>query len=178
MTESPRSAALGGVLYGVMAGALFLLAQVFAAMFVGESPWAPIQPFSSVVLGESAVGVRTSPQSVVVGFIVHFALSALYGAIYCAANARRSSKIRTGYVRQSALGLLYGAALWLINLELIARFFYPWLLESSQLIQLGLHAVTFGLPLALFYAGAQRREQPSAGRTIGPTAGGGYGTPW
>lgn len=160
--ESPRSAALGGILYGAMAGAILLLGQVFGAMLTGDSPWAPLQPFASVVLGESTIGVPATTELVVLGFTIHFILSALYGALYCAANTRLPAKLQTLYGAQAALGLLFGAALWLINLQLITRIFYPLLLRSSQPTQLLLHAVTFGLPLALFYAGQRRREVPAA----------------
>ena len=90
---------------------------------------------------------------------VHLALSALLGLIYGLVNARLSPETETRWARQAGLGLLFGALVWLVNFQVVARLLYPWFLTTPQSVQLLLHALFFGLPLGLMYAAAERRVQ-------------------
>jgi hypothetical protein len=79
--------------------------------------------------------------------------------VYGAINGTFSPATETSYIRQAGLGLLFGVILWFVKFQIIARIAYPWFLTRPQLPQLLMHAVFFGLPLALMYAAAERRVQ-------------------
>ena len=87
-------------------------------------------------------------------------LSAAFGLIYCLITARTSETTKRSWGTQAGIGALYGMALWLVNFQIVARIAYPWFLDAPQTAQAMLHALFFGLPLGLAYAGAGRRLRP------------------
>lgn len=158
-----------GMGYGLIAGLVFGTVEIIGSAAMGNPALMPVRTFASVLLGREAFSeVVWIGWAVAVGLGVHFALSALFGLIYGAIESRMSREGRTSWGRQSAVGLLFGAAIWLVNFQIIARLFYPWFLEAPQFLQLALHAVTFGLPLALMFASAER-YQPKTKRPAGTT---------
>jgi hypothetical protein len=158
--ESVR-AAKEGLGFGLIAGLIFAMMQGTVAVLAGGTAVTPLRMFASVMLGEGAMGAAPIATVLVAGGLAHFILSGLFGVAYGLANSTFSRPTQTGWSEQLGLGLLFGAALWVVNFELVARALYPWLLARSQPAQLLLHAVCFGLPLALMMAGAERRaEQP------------------
>jgi hypothetical protein len=146
-----------GALYGVLAGAIFLGVELIAAALMGNPVLMPIRMFASLLLGQSAMQAAPLGMVLGLGLPVHFALSALFGFIYGALNGLLGVEGRGSYARQAALGLLFGVALWFIDFQVIARFIYPWFLNAPQFMQMMLHAVAFGLPLALLFAASARR---------------------
>lgn len=140
-----------------MAGFPFMTMQVAVSALEGRPPWAPLQPFSAVMLGTGPLTTKAQLIAMVGGFILHFTLSALFGAVYTLLNAARPLEERTRWGRQLLLGMGYGVALWAINLQVVARLFFPTFLQSSQLAQVMIHALFFGLPLAAMYCGSERR---------------------
>lgn len=156
MKESTRRGIKEGVGFGLVAGAIFAIMEMIGAALMGDPPLMPVRMFASTVLGEQALTETPLGTAVVVGIVAHFALSAIYGLIYGAINGTFSAATETSYGRQAGLGLLFGAALWLINFQIIARILYPWFLMTPQFLQMAMHAVFFGLPLGLMYAAAER----------------------
>lgn len=149
-----------GVLYGFVAGLVFGVVEIIGSAAMGNPALMPVRMFASVLLGREAFSeVVWLGWVVAVGLVVHFALSALLGLIYGAIESRMSVEGRTSWGRQSAVGLLFGAAVWLVNFQIIARLFYPWFLEVPQFMQLAMHAVTFGLPLGLMFAAAEHYQR-------------------
>lgn len=160
MKETTKRGAREGIVFGLVAGLILGVAEIIAASAAGLRPLLPLRMASSIFIGQEALTTTTTlATAVIVGIIVHFVLSALFGAIYGLVNATFTPKTETDYARQTGLGLLFGAALWLVNFQIIARGAYPWFLETSQWLQLLMHAVFFGLPVALMYALAERRVQ-------------------
>lgn len=161
MKETTKRGAREGIAFGFIAGLILLVAEVIAAAAAtGVAPQAPLRMASSIVLGQEALTTSTTlATAVIVGLIVHAVLSMAFGALYGVINAMFSTETETNYARQSGLGLAFGAALWLVNFQIIARVGYPWFLDTSQWLQLLMHAAFFGLPLALMYALAERRVQ-------------------
>lgn len=156
-----------GIAYGLIAGLVFGMVELIASAAMGGPVLMPVRMFSSVLLGQEAFSeVVWLGWVVAVGLGVHFALSALLGLLYGALQSRMSVEGRTSWGRQSAVGLLFGAAIWLVNFQIIARLFYPWFLEAPQFLQLTLHAVAFGWPLGLMFAAAERYQR----RTRQPVA--------
>jgi hypothetical protein len=157
-----RRALTEGVAHGLIAGAGFLVVQIILALATGNPALMPLRYAASVLVGIPALSQTSLGVAVVLGLIVHFALSALYGLIYGAFESRMSLEGRASVARQTGLGALYGLIIWFFNFQFIARLFYPWFLGAPQFLQLVLHAVTFGLPLGLFFTVAERRARQRA----------------
>jgi hypothetical protein len=156
MAEAARRAAKEGIGFGLIAGVIFALAEMVVAAIMGNSALMPFRMFASILLGAAAMETTPIGTAFIIGSLVHLALSAAYGLIYGLINARFSTETQTNWGRQAGLGLLFGAILWLVNFQIIARILYPWFLTTPQFLQLLLHALFFGLPLSLMYAGAER----------------------
>jgi hypothetical protein len=95
----------------------------------------------------------------IAGNVVHLALSALFGFVYVQVNDRLAMADHLRHGRQALIGVLYGALLWAVAFQVFARLWYPWLLQTNQLVQLVIHSVFFGLPLGLLYAGFERKVE-------------------
>jgi hypothetical protein len=167
MSAATRRGAQEGIGAGLIAGVIFAVMQVVGAAVMGHPPLMPFRMFASVVLGRDAMSSTPPGTAFVVGAIAHLVLSAIFGLIYAAINSRFSTETQTQWGRQAGLGLLAGVVLWFVNFQILGRLLYPWFLASPQPAQLVMHAVFFGLPLGLMYAGAKRRARP-VGRA--PTA--------
>ncbi|RKG95554.1 hypothetical protein D7X32_38640, partial [Corallococcus carmarthensis] len=63
---------------------------------------------------------------------------------------------------QAAVGMLFGIFVWLVDFQLLARGYFPWLLSVPQFLQIVWHAVFLGLPMALLFTAAERRRTPVA----------------
>ena len=165
MSEETKRGMKEGIGFGLIAGLIFAIVQMIAAAAAGISALAPLRMAGSVVLGSAALD-QTQGGAVLMGILVHAVLSAAFGFLYGIANAKGTRRTQTDWGRQVGLGLAFGALLWFVNFQLIARGFFPWFLEPNQFAQLLMHAVFFGLPLSLMYAGAERRvHHITPGRT-------------
>jgi hypothetical protein len=150
-----------GIGFGIIAGILFAIAEVFAAVGMGEPAAMPFRMFASIVLGQAALMEVSAGAAFAIGGLVHLVLSGIFGLVYGLASSRLSAETRANLTRQAGIGLAFGLALWLVNFQLIARLLYPWFLGTPQALQALLHAIFFGLPLGLLYGAAERRlERP------------------
>jgi len=150
-----------GVTSGLLAGAAFAVAQVIAVVTAGDPALVAFRRSASVLLGPAALTTIPPAIAIGVGLIAHAYLSAMYGLSYGIYNAALAASTRRSAPAQVALGALYGAVLWLVNLQLFGRIVFPWLLSVPQLVQLFLHAACFGVPLGLLYAAAARDARPA-----------------
>lgn len=157
-----------GVGLGIAAGVIFAVVEVAASVMMGNPALTPFRMFSSVVLGRAGLEGVGPGTALVVGSLAHLALSAIYGSIYALIMSRASSRTRVSRGSQAGLGALFGLALWLVNFQVIARIAYPWFLGAPQFAQAILHALAFGLPLGLMYAGAERRVHPVRAAAVQP----------
>lgn len=156
MSEETKRGIREGIGFGLIAGLIFAIIQMISAAAAGMSALAPLRMAGSLLLGTAAFD-ETQGGAVLTGVLVHAVLSAAFGFLYGIANAKGTRRTQTDWGRQVGLGLAFGAVLWLVNFQIIARLFYPWFLEPNQFVQLLMHALFFGLPLSLMYAGAERR---------------------
>lgn len=159
MARQTQRGAKEGIGFGVVAGIIFAVVEVIGAAMMNNPPLMPFRMFASVLIGEAAMESTPIGTAVLVGSLAHIALSAAFGLVYGIINAGFSTETQTNWTRQGAIGLLFGAILWFVNFQIIARIVYPWFLMSPQLLQALMHALFFGLPLGLMYAGAERRVQ-------------------
>lgn len=157
MTGSTRRRLKEGLEFGLIAGLIFASLQIAGAVAVGARPVAPLWMAASVVLGRAALGGIATGHALAVGAIAHLLLSAVFGLVYGAFAAQLPVEMQANRGKQVWLGLCFGAALWLVNFQIIAVLFYPWFLRTPQLLQLSMHALFFGLPLTLMYSAAERR---------------------
>jgi hypothetical protein len=141
---------------GLVAGIVFAMMEVAGAAMMGNPPLMPIRMFASVVLGRSALQGSLGT-ALIVGMIAHLALSAVFGVIYGALDARASEETKTSYRRQAGLGIAFGLAVWLVDFQVVARVLYPWFVGTPQFLQAMMHGIFFGLPLALVHVAAERR---------------------
>ena len=110
---------------------------MLASMALGDSPLRPFRTIASVVLGREALTSFPLGTAVAVALVVHFFLSGLFGMLY--GEIRGAEQTPVSWQRELRRGLAYGAGLWLLNFQLIARILYPWFLDIPQLLQLLLH---------------------------------------
>jgi hypothetical protein len=108
------------------------------------------------VWGEAAISSTSLGAVIFVGGIAHLALSAIFGGIYGLGDAQFSERTRRSYGSQVIYGLLFGAALWFVNFQIIARLAYPWFLDVPQVLAMVKHALFYGLPLGIAYAASER----------------------
>lgn len=98
--------------------------------------------------------------SVAVGWLVHLAISAIFGTGFALALGRPTSS----YGRGASLGLVYGLAVWVLGPLLIMPLWMgmpPFVIEQPQLMSLMGHAV-FGVAAGLAYRGLERGVLMSA----------------
>lgn len=157
MPDAKRRGVKEGAGFGVVAGIIFAIVEVLGAAMMGNPPLMPFRMFASVLLGQGAMETMSAGGAFVVGTVVHLVLSAAFGAVYGLVNSRLAAETQTSRGRQVGIGLAFGVILWLVNFHIIARILYPWFLMTPQFLQMMMHAVFFGLPLGLLYAGAERR---------------------
>ncbi len=148
-----------GAAFGIVAGLIFLLAEMIATSIHHELGLMPLRLFASIVMGSSALTRTDLGLIFVVGIVVHLALSALFGLAYSFLEARYLYRFDGQPGPQAVAGMIYGALLWIIDFQIIARISYPWFLAAPQAVQLLLHMLAFGLPLGLLFAGLERRSR-------------------
>jgi hypothetical protein len=156
-----------GVWFGLMVGALFAILEMVGAATSGGSPFAPWRFFASTLLGHRALALAPLGTAVMVGFVAHFALSAVYGSAFGYLQGRLGPELRRSTGRQTWIGLAFGFGLYLLNYQIIARVAYPWFRLVNQPWQVILHTFFFGLPLAMCFAVWERKH---AGVTLRPAS--------
>jgi hypothetical protein len=144
------------VVSGLAAGFIMGLSEATAAVLSGQSALLPLRAAASIVLREDAFGAN-APMIALVGAAVHLSIAVMFGFAYGVVNSQIAWSDRVRGMRQAVMGIAFGTAIWLLDFQLIGRFFYPWMLEHSQVVQWALHAFGFGLPLGLLFA---EREPP------------------
>ncbi len=103
------------------------------------------------------------------GTIVHLSVATMYAFAFGVFNTQVPWRSRIWGAREGLLGMLFATFVWVINLQLIGRFFYPWMLDHSQVMQWWLHVVGFGFPLGLIFAVRERVPGPIVRPTNGPS---------
>jgi hypothetical protein len=162
-TENRRSVG-EGITAGIIAGVIFAMMEIIGAAMMGSPALTPVRMFASVVLGRAAMEGPLGT-ALVVGTIAHLVLSAVSGIVFGLVSSRLSEPTRTSFGRQAGIGIPFGLAVWFVNFQVIARILYPWFLGTPQFLQAMMHALFFGLTLALIYAASERRVHAPAPAT-------------
>ena len=149
-----------GLWAGLGAGFSFLFAHIVAAGIAGTSILLPFRHAASIFMKEQAF---ETPALVAVGLglAIHLAASLMFGFLFSLAASEEGRQARRSTSVQLALGAAFGAVLWLVNIQLIATWFYPWIADTGAAYQFAMHVATFGLPLGALFAFIRRGEAPT-----------------
>lgn len=117
-----------GITGGIIAGTAFILAEMFFSQMLGKPFLSPVRLISTIVLGPSAAmpGYQAIPSSVVVGFVIHYLLSILFGIVTTsiAMFLGRRAALGRGWAFL-ILGLLGGLVIWVVDFYAIAPALFP-----------------------------------------------------
>lgn len=155
--EETLYSAKKGVRIGLYCGFIFGFAATVGAVLIGYDALMPLRLGASVLLGEKALTDASPRTVIVVGLVVHFAVSVYYGLLFGLTHQRF---IHTEWMKnwhRLVLGCAFGLMVWAINFQLIARALYPWFLHFIQSIIALIHVAFYGLPLAMMYIHRDRR---------------------
>lgn len=154
-----------GVVGGVFAGLVFLLANMAFATSQGMPAVAPMLDISTIF--NLTDKPEVNPENISIGLVTHLTLSALFGMAFALVVPLLRGR------RAVMLGALaFGVGLYLVNFQILGRLFFEWFQEGpNQLFELFIHAV-YGLLLVPFFASAlQRTPEPrpaAAGARVSP----------
>lgn len=158
-----------GAIAGLVAGFIFLLANMVQATAVDKPAIAPLLAIGTIFFFDAMP--QMTPDYALVGLVTHFALAILFGIIF--------SLLVPMFSNGRALlvgGLVYGLALYLINFQILARLVFDWFqnpMGPNQLFELIIHPLSYGIFLVPFFLGRVRRlGSPAAAREAaqGPPA--------
>jgi hypothetical protein len=142
-----------GIGYGVLAGIIFAMGEMFINLFRGDDFFGPLRLIGSMVLGTQALMPTYS--LLVAGFVglmVHMMMSAIFGVVFFALLAVFKQR---GASSQSLLvyGSVYGLLLWVVNFLIVAPVLFPQFEMVSQLWHgFFAHTFLFGSVIGLFAA--------------------------
>jgi hypothetical protein len=130
---------------GLIAGLVFLIAEMGLVTLMGESPWGPPRMMAAIVLGE---GVLPPPATfdmaiVMVAMVLHFALSLVLAAIFGLFAGSLDLP------KALAAGAVFGLVVYAVNFYGFT-YFFPWFSMARNAVTIASHAI-FGLVLAWTY---------------------------
>jgi hypothetical protein len=153
-----------GVVAGIAAGLLFLLANMWYADGQGKPAVAPLYDISTIFYFSDKPD--PTPENAAVGLIVHLTLAGGFGALLAAIAPLFASR------RGLALGAVaFGLALYVVNFQILGRLVFEWFQQGpNQAFEVVAHA-GYGLLLAPFllgYAREQERREPAPAAQVRP----------
>ncbi len=151
-----------GVVAGITAGLLFLLANMWYADSQDLPAVAPLYDISTIFYFTDQPD--PVPENAAIGFVVHLALSAGFGALLAVFAPLFASS------RFLVLGSLgFGLVLYLVNFQILGRIAFEWFQEGpNQTFEVFAH-LGYGLLLAPFLAGyVGARERMGVGARARP----------
>jgi hypothetical protein len=114
----------------------------------------PVRCAASIAMGVSGLSAGTGTV-LVVGSMMHLALSGAYGGIYALLTPSRPRGGSVEHSTELLRGAAFAVVVWFINFAVMAPALYPWFVRGPW--QLLLHIVFFGLPLGHLAAVSRRR---------------------
>ena len=148
------------LLGGCVAGAVFLVIELFAMSVAGQSVWSPLRMIAAIVMGRDVLAQPATFAAgvVLVALLVHFALSILFAVILAVIMAPFSLDSSVGMV--SLVGAVFGVLLYVVNFYGMTQWF-SWFADARGWVSFFNHIV-FGLVAAHTYLALEKRE-PDAG---------------
>lgn len=129
--QESRQPVAQGIVLGILAGIVFLSADMVMNSMLGTPFFRLLRLISSVVLDKRELDPSYSFTAVVtVGLIIHVALSGLYGLIFGFVASWSAGSLATSSLL--VYGSLFGFLLWLVNFYLIAPVAFPQFTQINQ----------------------------------------------
>lgn len=158
LDEALRRPLAEGAASGLLAGVSLAVTDLVASAVRGDGPLMALRLYGSVVAGRAAVEALPAGAAALVGVAAHLLLSAVFGMVYGSLHAPVRVARHRSIAREAGYGVLFGLVLWAVNFHVVARLVFPWFLETPLFLQAVLHALAFGLPLALGLSAGLRWE--------------------
>lgn len=120
-----RELLLHGIVGGIVAGIVFLLAEMVMAVALGGDFLDPIRVIGSILLSTVAfVPAYPLATIAVVAVVVHLILSAIYGLVFTYLLAYADQLGASPWLLL-LYGTVFGLVLWVVNFLIIAPFAFP-----------------------------------------------------
>lgn len=132
-----------GISAGLVAGGVFLAIELLLVPTVGGGAlWGPPRIMAAIALGEGALPPPATFDAgvVAVGLLVHFALSAVLGAVF----ALTIGKMGLSSAMTIVLGVVFGLLVYLIHFYGLTAIF-PWFAMARNWISIFAHGVFGGV---------------------------------
>ena len=145
-----------GVLAGLIAGAVYLLAQMLFAALHGGAAWEPLQRFSAMLLGDDVLPPPGEIDLTIAGFalLIHFGLAIVFGRVVDLVVTDHAPAAAVGW------GALVGLALYGLDYWLVTPVAFPWFENARGLTTLIDHLL-FGVVAAVAYVHLRRILHPA-----------------
>ena len=139
---------------GLIAGAVFMIAEMALVAMAGQSPWGPPRMMAAIVMGEAVLPPPASFDLgiMAVAMMVHFPLSIVFALILGWAISHWELNRAASVVA----GLLFGLAVYLVDFYMMTEIF-PWFAKARTTITLVSHAL-FGLVLGWSYRAIEKKH--------------------
>ena len=142
-----------GAIAGLVGGVTMAVVGAILAIAMGADLWKAPKLIATFVLGLSATaGTGFVVLPVIIGSLIHLALSALFGVLYGVLSCR-IWKMPLDYGAPVVFGFVYGLAIWLVAYFVVLPVVNPLLLEiyaPSFLIQNMVYGMILGMTYAAF----------------------------
>lgn len=149
-----------GALGGTAAGIVYLLVQEVLAALGGRPVDEPFRLFTSLVLGEKALGPGLPASDArEIGSLVVLVASIGFGLAFSGLVWRFPGLAATPGTLLIA-GATYGGALWLLIFSVLGTLFWPWLAQTNPVVQLFCAAIGFGVSLGACFVAAGVHRPP------------------
>ena len=152
---SPRQVWVVGLTGGLAGGAFLAAAQAFATALAREPPPQMFRAWGSLLLGRRILEGLPNDLEVPLGLAVHLVVAGALGVAYGLLVSRLGTRRRDSFASQFLYGALFGAAVWVVNYQLLSRVLFPAMRAADPVrpaLQLVLHVIAFGVPLGWWVA--------------------------
>lgn len=135
---------------GLIAGAVFLIAEMGLVALMGNSPWGPPRMMAAIVMGKEVLPPPATFDMgiVMMAMLVHFILSIVLAAIFA------PFMTTLGMPMSLLVGVVFGLVVYTVNFYGFTALF-PWFAMARNMVTIVSHAI-FGLALAWAYKTLQR----------------------
>lgn len=156
MPEWP-AAAIGGC----AAGAVFLVIELFAMRVMEQSVLAPLRMTAAIVMGRDVLAqpATFSAGVMLVGLVVHFALSILFAVVLAVIMAPFCLDSSVGIA--ALVGAVFGVLLYVVNFYGMTQWF-SWFADARGWVSF-LNHIVFGLVAADTYLSLERKGSDASG---------------
>jgi hypothetical protein len=153
-----------GAVAGIVAGFVFLLANMAYATTQGKPSLAPFMDISTIFHGtDQPASMTPTLDMLATGAVVHITLSIAFGVVFALLVAALAPLARNWLVLAGA-GVVYGLALYVVNFQILGNTIFEWFTNPqgpNQGFEVFIHAV-FGVLLVPFFLGIAHRLRTAA----------------